>query len=148
MCGSMVDIQSPTTEIRRGKKEETTGWKYIWPALLHRVAIKSWSLWNSAWKSTPEVRCHVPNFASISGWVFFSSKYSKFGQTYGLQPNMDNMTQRLRWNLIDRDEHTTGSLTCQISPDLWCVATLPVLQLLINDLQFPYFSTTADLLCL
>jgi len=40
MCGSMVDIQSPTTEIRRGKKkEETTGWKYIWPALLHRVAI-------------------------------------------------------------------------------------------------------------
>jgi len=37
MCGSMVDIQSPTTEIRRGKKEnkeerkkkkETTGQKY------------------------------------------------------------------------------------------------------------------------
>jgi len=28
MCGSMVDIQSPTAEIRRGKKkkeEETTG---------------------------------------------------------------------------------------------------------------------------
>jgi len=44
MCGSMVDIQSLTAEIRRGKKrrrkkEETTGWKYIWPALLHRVAI-------------------------------------------------------------------------------------------------------------
>jgi len=41
----MVDIQSPTAEIRRGKKrrkkeEETTGWKYIWPALLHRAAIK------------------------------------------------------------------------------------------------------------
>jgi len=33
----MVDIQSPTAEIRRGKKEEeeeTTAWKYIWPALL------------------------------------------------------------------------------------------------------------------
>jgi len=32
MCGSMVDIQSPTAEIRRGKKrkKETTGWKYIW----------------------------------------------------------------------------------------------------------------------
>jgi len=30
----MVDIQSPTAEIRRGKKrrrrKETTGWKYIW----------------------------------------------------------------------------------------------------------------------
>jgi len=38
MFGSMVDIQSPTAEIRRGKKkkkeEEITGWKYIWPALL------------------------------------------------------------------------------------------------------------------
>jgi len=47
MCGSMVDIQSPTAEIRRGKKEErrkkeeTTGWKYIWPALLHRAAINN-----------------------------------------------------------------------------------------------------------
>jgi len=29
MCGSMVDIQSPTVEIRRWKKEETTGWKYM-----------------------------------------------------------------------------------------------------------------------
>jgi len=32
MCGSMVDIQSPTAEIRRGKKErrkiETLGQKY------------------------------------------------------------------------------------------------------------------------
>jgi len=32
MCGSMADIQSPTVEIRRpkkeGKKEETTGQKY------------------------------------------------------------------------------------------------------------------------
>jgi len=33
MCGNMVDIQSPTAEIRRGKKEEgrkkeTTGQKY------------------------------------------------------------------------------------------------------------------------
>jgi len=30
MCGSVVDIQSTTAEIRRGKtkKEETTGWKY------------------------------------------------------------------------------------------------------------------------
>jgi len=30
MCGSMVDIQSPKAEIRRGKKKkiETTGQKY------------------------------------------------------------------------------------------------------------------------
>jgi len=31
MCGGMADIQSPTAEIRRGKKkkeEETTGQKY------------------------------------------------------------------------------------------------------------------------
>jgi len=37
MCRSMVDIQSPTVEIWRGKREEeeeTTGLKYIWPALL------------------------------------------------------------------------------------------------------------------
>jgi len=43
MCASMVDIQSAMAEIRRGKKkgkkEQTTGWKYIWPALLHRAAI-------------------------------------------------------------------------------------------------------------
>jgi len=43
MCASMVDIQSATAEIRRGKKkerrkkEETTGQKYN--GLLHRAAI-------------------------------------------------------------------------------------------------------------
>jgi len=63
MCGSMVDIQSLTAEIRQGKEEEeeeekeeeeeeeekeeeeeeeeTTARKYIWPALLHRAAIKN-----------------------------------------------------------------------------------------------------------
>jgi len=41
MCASMVDIQSATAEIRRGKKkkEQTTGWKYVWPGLLHRLAL-------------------------------------------------------------------------------------------------------------
>ena len=48
MCGGMVDIQSPTAEIMQGKQrkqkeEETTGWKYIWPALLHREAINEWT---------------------------------------------------------------------------------------------------------
>jgi len=45
MCASMVDIQSATAEIRRGKKkeeerkkEETTGQKYNGP-LLHRAVI-------------------------------------------------------------------------------------------------------------
>jgi len=28
MCGSMVDIRSPTAKIRRGKKIEITGQKY------------------------------------------------------------------------------------------------------------------------
>jgi len=41
MCGSMVDIQSSTAEIRRAKKEEETGWKYIWSALLHRATINN-----------------------------------------------------------------------------------------------------------
>jgi len=41
----MADIQSPTAEIRRGKKkkkEETTNDRmkiYIWSALIHRAAI-------------------------------------------------------------------------------------------------------------
>ena len=41
MCGSMVDIQSRTAEIRRGKNEErrTNHRMKIWPALLHRAAI-------------------------------------------------------------------------------------------------------------
>ena len=34
MCQSMVNIQFPTAEIRRGKEEETTAAKYNWPALL------------------------------------------------------------------------------------------------------------------
>jgi len=49
MCGSMVDIQSPAAEIRRGKKDRkkegkkerkivTTGQKYNGP-LFHRAAI-------------------------------------------------------------------------------------------------------------
>jgi len=39
MCGSMVDIQSVTAEIRRRKKKKETGQKYNGP-LLHRAAIK------------------------------------------------------------------------------------------------------------
>jgi len=39
MCGSMVDIQSLTAEIRQGKKEEEEAWKYIWPALSHTAAL-------------------------------------------------------------------------------------------------------------
>jgi len=45
MCGSMVDIQSATAEIRRGKKKKDRRRnhraKMQWPALLHRAAIKS-----------------------------------------------------------------------------------------------------------
>jgi len=43
MCGSMVDIQSPTAEIRRGQKrkkeEEKNRAKMSWPVVLHRAAI-------------------------------------------------------------------------------------------------------------
>ena len=43
-CRSMVDIQSPTAEIRRGKKkkiEEERNYraKILWSALLHRATI-------------------------------------------------------------------------------------------------------------
>ena len=42
MCQSMVNIQSPTAEIRRGKKEEEeerNSMKILWSALLHRATI-------------------------------------------------------------------------------------------------------------
>jgi len=52
MCGCMVDIQSPTAEIRRGeKKKKIQGrrkkekrnyrMKILWSALLHRATIKT-----------------------------------------------------------------------------------------------------------
>jgi len=50
MCRSMVDIQSPTAEIRRGKKrrkkkkkkiESNYRMKILWSALLHRATITS-----------------------------------------------------------------------------------------------------------
>ena len=45
MCGSMVDIQSPTAEIRRGKKkkkkkERNYRMKIYMVSLLHRAAIR------------------------------------------------------------------------------------------------------------
>jgi len=46
MCRSMVEIQSPTAEIRRGKKEDRKmeernyRMKILWSALLHRATIK------------------------------------------------------------------------------------------------------------
>ena len=45
MCQSMVNIQSPTAEIRRGKKEDRRKkernyrMKILWSALLHRATI-------------------------------------------------------------------------------------------------------------
>ena len=46
MCGSMADIQSPTAEIRRGKKkkeeeEERNRMKIYMVSLLHRATIKN-----------------------------------------------------------------------------------------------------------
>jgi len=39
MCGSIVDIQSATAEIRRGKKEERNRTKIWCPYLLCKAAI-------------------------------------------------------------------------------------------------------------
>jgi len=41
MCGSVVDIQSPTVRLgeEKRKKIEITGKKISWPALFHRAAI-------------------------------------------------------------------------------------------------------------
>jgi len=49
MCRRMVNIQSPTAEIRRGKKkkkkkieeERNYRMKILWSALLHRATIKN-----------------------------------------------------------------------------------------------------------
>jgi len=46
MCRSMVDIQSLTAEIRRGKKkkieeERNYRMKILWSALLHRATIRN-----------------------------------------------------------------------------------------------------------
>jgi len=46
----MVDIQSPTAEIRRGKKEEEEERNYmmkiLWSALLHRATITTGQKYN------------------------------------------------------------------------------------------------------
>ena len=55
MCQSMVNIQSPTAEIRRGKKrrkKERNSMKILWSALLHRATIISHI--HTAPKSTSE----------------------------------------------------------------------------------------------
>ena len=48
MCRSMVDIQSPTAEIRHGKKkieeERNYRMKILWSALLHSVTITNHSM--------------------------------------------------------------------------------------------------------
>jgi len=53
MCGSMVNIQSPAAEIRRGKKrrrrkeEQTTAWKYI-STIKKRIALSLEEDWRTA----------------------------------------------------------------------------------------------------
>jgi len=76
MCRSMVAIQSPTAEIRRGKKErrrrrrkKETGWKYIWSALLHRATITR--MWASAQRDgrPAEYRWRPVFDAAKFGWL-------------------------------------------------------------------------------
>ena len=57
MCRSMVDIQSPTAEIRRGKekkkkKEERNRMKIYMVSLFHRATINNFILtWNHGFRS-------------------------------------------------------------------------------------------------
>jgi len=73
MCGSMADIQSPTAEIRRGKikkKEQTTGQKYIWSALLHRATInkeRNLTQWKTGYSPRPPTSSDW-NEILHSGW--------------------------------------------------------------------------------
>ena len=62
MCQSMVNIQSPTAEIRRGKKrkkkeEQTTAWKYNMVSLFHRATIN---------KASSSIRERSPWICAIS----------------------------------------------------------------------------------
>ena len=62
MCGSTVDIQPATAEIRRGDNKEERGRtdyraKILWPALFHRAAIISCELWLSAKASNMTELC-------------------------------------------------------------------------------------------
>jgi len=61
MCGSMVDIQSPTAEIRRGKKERRRNhmMKIYVASLLHRAAIKKK-------RNRPTMQCNIKEFCSLS----------------------------------------------------------------------------------
>ena len=67
MCQSMVNIQSPTAEIRRGKKErrkkKEAGWKYKWSALLHRATIIKRCIWS--------VKALSPH--QFSTWLFLKN---------------------------------------------------------------------------
>ena len=71
MCGSMVDIQSSTTEIMQGRKRrkkiEITGQKYNAP-LLHRVAItRMWANAQRDGRPAEHRWCPVFNAAKF-GW--------------------------------------------------------------------------------
>ena len=73
MCGSMVDIQSPAAEIRRGKEKDrkivTTGQKYNGP-LFHRAAIKKK-------KKKPQGKNKLIMSASATQGGHLASKLSK-----------------------------------------------------------------------
>ena len=79
MRRSMVNIQSLTAEIRRGKKrkKEETAWKYIWSALLHRATIKKTQIWVISNTTRCILGCRVQDAIEIiSIFNFHISQYT------------------------------------------------------------------------
>jgi len=125
----MVDTQSATAEIRRGKKrkKESTGWKYIWPALLHRAAINKWS---KQFDMRPHhhrrrtFQSHLPSGANVpshAGTLAPPSKYDWTCASFG-PPESTTKQQIHRFSRFctahgKKSLHfTMGNLSPKISP--------------------------------
>ena len=72
MCQSMVNIQSPTAEIRRGKKEEERrdSMKILWSALLHRATI----ITTNRKSYTGFLTSHQPRFYAAPNFLIMGIK--------------------------------------------------------------------------
>jgi len=79
----MVDIQSPTAEIRRGKKKkkEERG-KYIWSALLHRATINYWHrLVSQSWiKQRPASETGITELEAVHAMMYIQQRYTSVQQ--------------------------------------------------------------------
>ena len=77
MCRSMVDIQSPTAEIRRGKKkkkkkiERNYRMRILWSVLLHRATITTKMPFGWG-QGTVYFRCHFTTVLAKTEFTGFS----------------------------------------------------------------------------